>query len=134
MTEEQISIIKRTWGKVAARSNALGEKLYPRFFKKAPETENLFKEGKAEQAKKLFLVVTLIVTKLNKLDVLKEELRALAKRHISYGVKTTYFRPFGEAFIESIADILGNDWNDDVKESWEEIYTLVSSAMSEAMS
>lgn len=133
ITEQQTQAVKNTWGKIAARSNALGDTLYPKLFAKRPELEELFSHAKATASQKLFMFVMLIVTKLDKLDNLREELQNLAKRHIRYQVKPEYFQVFGECFIESIAEILGKDASQEVLDAWTNLYATISRAMIEDM-
>lgn len=130
---QQIDIIKNTWSRIAVKSNALGDALYPKLFAKMPELEPLFAQARTSNSQKLFFFVVVMVSKLDKLDHLHEELRNLAQRHIRYKVQASYFAPFGEAFIEAITEILGKYALPDVIEAWRAFYEMVSGVMIDDM-
>jgi hemoglobin-like flavoprotein len=130
---QQIDTIKNTWSRIAVNANALGDALYPKLFAKMPELEPLFAQAKTSNSQKLFFFVVIIVSKLDKLDHLHEELRNLATRHIKYRVQASYFAPFGEAFIEAITEILGKYAMPDVIEAWRAFYDMVSEVMIDDM-
>ena len=129
ITEAQIKYIKQTWSKLAAKSNALGDALYPKLFAKRPELETLFSVNKSTNSQKIFLFVMMIVTKLDKIENLMEELQNLAKRHVGYGVKIEDFEAFGEAFKESVQEILPAQTPQEALAAWGSLYDTVADAM-----
>lgn len=128
MTEAQINIIKSTWIRIGAFSEDFGRFFYPKLFAYYPEIEALFKERQEIQGRKLFMLVALVVTKLDKLDHLQEELYNLAKRHITYNVRPEYFAMFGKVFVEGINEMLKNP-KTEVLDAWKTLYELVAHAM-----
>ncbi len=132
MTQTQIDTIKSTWIRLIAFSENFGQVFYPKLFAYYPELETLFKERQETQGKKLFMLVALVVTKIDKLDQLKEEVFNLAKRHITYQVRPEYFAMFGRVFIEGIDEMLKKP-KQEVLDAWKLLYDTVSEAMIEDM-
>ena len=131
ITEKQITLIKDSWGRLIAYSEMGTTVFYPTFFELQPEVEALFKGNTKEQAQKLISAITLIITKLNKQDQLKEELKWLTKRHIKYGVKVAYLDSFEKAFLVMLKTVLGNQWTGEVMNAWTEMLHLIIQAMKE---
>jgi hemoglobin-like flavoprotein len=129
MTERQILLVKNSWSFVIVKSEEAGQMFYDRLFEIAPELRPLFKTHPKEQAQKLMNMVTMIVSKLQKLDEIMEDIKALARRHNQYGVKTAYYRILGAALIWTLQQEMKARWNDELEEAWIEVYGLLSQAM-----
>jgi nitric oxide dioxygenase len=91
----------------------------------------MFKGDIKEQAKKLMNMVTLIVTKLQKLDEIIDEVKLLAKRHGKYGVKPEYYKIVGAALIWTLKEGLKEKWTPETEEAWIKVYGILSNAMIE---
>jgi nitric oxide dioxygenase len=111
------------------KSEEAGLMFYDRLFEIAPELRPLFKSHPKEQALKLMNMVTMVVSKLQKLDEIMDDIKALARRHNQYGVKTAYYRILGAALIWTLQQELKGKWNDELEEAWIEVYSLLSQAM-----
>ncbi len=133
LSDAHLKRIRDTWGQVITHSHKAGEVFYTVLFDLAPSLSDLFKENIKKQDQKLLSAITVIVTKLNKLDNLNEEVRALAKRHVKYGVPTQHFPIFGKALLLMLESILEDAWDEETKEAWTLMYTFISVAMTEEM-
>jgi nitric oxide dioxygenase len=133
MTERQINLIKDNWGTVIAYSHLAGEIFYKKLFEIKPELQSLFKNSMKEQEKKLVFAVTLLITKLNKLDIVKDEVKYLSKRHIEYGVNPEDFEPFGRALLEMLKTVYQERWNKELALAWIDLYQFIKTAIIENM-
>ena len=130
MTTNQIELVRSSWTKVAAIDpEVVGELFYNRLFTIAPEVKPLFHGPMPGQYRKLLSMLNYVISKLNKLDEILDEVAALAKRHVMYGVKPEYFTPVGAALLWTLEQGLGDDWTGETKEAWIECYTILSTAM-----
>lgn len=129
MTDRQILLVKNSWSFVMVRSEEAGLMFYERLFDIAPELQSLFKTHPKEQALKFMTMLTMVVSKLQKLDEIIEDIKSLARRHNRYGVKTAYYRIVGAALIWTLHEVLKDKWNDELEEAWIEVYGLISQAM-----
>lgn len=125
--------IKESWGYVVAHSNDLAKIFYPNLFQKYPNFKKLFSGDPVTQSRKLAYSITVIITKLDKLEQIKTEVSALAKRHLRYGVLPNNFQPFGEVFIQTLSEIMKEKWNEKLEQAWTKVYTIIGDAMSEVM-
>lgn len=129
MTAQEIELVRNSWVSVLAHRDEAGDFFYSYLFDQSPQMKDLFKSDTRTQNQKLMSSITLIVTKLNKLDNIQSEVEFLAKRHINYQVKPAYFTVFGDAFLQMLAHILGNDWTEEMEIAWNKVYELISQAM-----
>jgi len=131
MTDRQILLVKNSWSYVIVNAEEAGQLFYSRLFEVAPGVRHLFKGDTKEQAKKLMNMVTLIVTKLQKLDEIMSEVKSLAQRHSKYGAEPAHYAVVGECLIWTLQQGLGNKWNKETEDAWLAVYTILSKAMIE---
>lgn len=131
MTTYHINLVKKSWSLVAAIDmEIVGGLFYNRLFEIAPEVKPMFNRTPiAEQSKKLLSMLGYIVSKLDKLDDILDEVRKLAKRHSHYGVKEEHYTAVAIALLWTLEQGLGVHWNAALKAAWTEVYTILSSAM-----
>ena len=65
------------------------------------------------------------------MDPLLKILKGLGKRHAGYGVKKEHYPVIGQALIETLDDAMGDDFTDEVKSTWVEVWTIISATMME---
>ena len=130
MTEKQITIIKKTW-KLFRDINPLtvGDTFYSKLFTDNPGLRKMFPKFMNEQYTKLIDMLSTIVARLDHLDDLTDEITAMARRHVQYGVKPEHYRLVGDALLWTLQQGLGNDWNEEVKEAWTKCYTTLAETM-----
>ncbi len=130
MTTRQIAIVKSTWAIVASLdTEAVGGLFYNRLFEIAPEVKGMFRSPMPEQSKKLFTMIGYVISKLDKLEDIMDEVAKLAKRHVQYGAKAAHYQVVAEALLWTLEKGLGNEWTEEVKESWVLCYTTLAGAM-----
>lgn len=129
MTERQILLVKNSWSYAIVRSEEAGLLFYDRLFEIAPELKSLFKTEPRDQARKLISMVTLMVSNLQKLGEIMDEIKSLAIRHRKYGVDPAYYRIVGAAFLWTLQQGLKEKWTEELEEAWADAYTIISDTM-----
>ena len=133
MTPEQIKLVKESWHQISKLDAALiGSLFYNRLFTIAPHTERLFKSPLPEQSKKLVVMIGYIISKLDRLTDIKEEVGRLAARHVHYGVSAFHYIQVGEALLWTLQQGLKDQWTKEIKQAWITCYNTLSSAMIQA--
>lgn len=132
MTPDQIDQIQASFAKVAPISDVAADIFYTRLFEIAPEVKPLFKGDLTEQGKKLMTTLGVVVNGLKDLDKIVPVAQALAIKHVDYGVTQSHYAYVGEALIFTLEKGLGDDFTPDLKSSWLEAYTTLSSVMIDA--
>ena len=135
MTEQQILLVKNSWKLFRGVDPVIiGDAFYSKLFIDVPEVAHLFKTPRAEQSKKLIDMLTLIVSRLDRLDELTPEIEQLAIRHVQYGAKPEHYKAIGRALLWTLERGLGMDWNEELKQAWASCYHSLSSTMIRAAS
>lgn len=130
MTNQQITHVKTTWAMVASLDHEfVGGLFYNRLFEIAPSVRGMFRTPVAEQSKKLLAMLGYVISKLDKLDDIIDEVAKLARGHVQYGVQAKHYSIVGEALIWTLEKGLAEHWNEEVKESWICCYTTLANAM-----
>jgi len=132
MTTHQIKLVQQSWEKVKPEMQATGELFYHKLFERAPQIRHLFKEDVTEQAGRLGYMLTYIVSRLDRLDTILEDVQRLAIRHNKYGAEPEHYAIVGECLLATLEEGLAADWNKQLKEAWTSAYGIISNAMIEA--
>lgn len=133
MSPEKINLVKNSWSYVITNSEQAGELFYQKLFETAPHLKHMFKSDMKNQAQKLISMVTVVITKLDKLDQILPEVKALSKRHVNYGVNKSHFTPVVSSLLWTLEQGLSERWTPQLKAAWVEVLELISNAMISAM-
>jgi len=129
VTENQILLVKGSWSFIVMNPVGAGQLFYERLFEVAPGVRHLFKGDIKHQARKLINMVTLVVTKIDKLDDIIEEVKLLGQRHNRYGAEPAHYQVVGECLLWTLEKGLGDKWNDETREAWTKVYGILADAM-----
>ncbi|MGO8834389.1 MAG: globin family protein [Roseiarcus sp.] len=132
MTPVQIDFVQSSFAKVVPIADVAADLFYRRLFEIAPEVKPLFHGDMREQGRKLMTTLGVVVNGLKNLDAIVPAARALAIRHVGYGVKAADYAPVGEALIWTLEKGLGAEFNAEVKSAWLAAYGAVSGVMIDA--
>lgn len=130
MTEREIIIIKSSW-KLFSKTDPqlIGDVFYRRLFLLMPSLRSMFKSSMKDQYSKIVDTLSLIVSKLENLEELTEDIRQLAIRHAGYGVLPAHYKLVGDALLWTLAKGLGKEWTDEMDNAWLKCYTLLADTM-----
>jgi len=135
MTQEQIKLVKHSWRVFRDMDPALiGDLFYSKLFVDNPAIKKMFPKDMGQQYVKLIDMLNSIVSRLNQLEVLTDDIAAMAQRHVQYGVRPAHYKLVGSALLWTLEKGLGKDWTPDVKLAWETCYTVLAGTMMEAAS
>ena len=132
MTTQQIALVQRSWEKIQPAMQAAGELFYHKLFVRAPQIRHLFKGDVREQAGKLGYTLTYVVSRLDKLDTVLDDVRKLAVNHNKYGAQPEHYAVVGECLLATIEVGMADSWNKELKEAWSTAYGILSGAMIQA--
>jgi hemoglobin-like flavoprotein len=127
MTERQIVLVKNSW-KLFRRMDPqlIGDVFYSRLFQQMPSFRPMFKTNMTEQYAKIVDMLSLIVSKLDKIEILTNDIKQLAIRHVQYGVRPAHYKIVGDALLWTLEKGLGKDWNDETREAWSTCYNMLA--------
>lgn len=130
MNLEQIKLVKQSWKLFRnIEPGIVGDLFYSKLFADNPPVRKLFPKDMSQQYSKLIDMITVIVVRLDNIELLTTDIAALAQRHTAYGVKPAHYALTGAALMWTLEKGLGNDWTPEVKKAWETCYELLSAVM-----
>jgi serine phosphatase RsbU (regulator of sigma subunit) len=125
-----IASVQRSFDLVSQRSDEFAELFYRHLFADWPDVAPLFADVElVSQRKKLFATMTLVVSHLDRVDVVHPVLAELGKRHVGYGVTNGFYEAFEVTFLKTLAESLPSDWNRDLEASWRTALGQISQVM-----
>jgi nitric oxide dioxygenase len=129
VTPSQIDLVQTSFAKVAPIAEAAAGLFYGRLFEIAPEVQPLFRNDMKEQGRKLMTTLGVVVNGLKNLDAILPAAKALAVKHVGYGVTADHYVPVGAALIWTLEQGLGDDSTPETRDAWIEAYTALSGVM-----
>ena len=130
MKNEQVQLVKQSWKLFRDINPAVvGDTFYSKLFSDTPSLRRMFPKEMNAQYQKLMDMLSTIVARLEKMDELSDEITALAKRHVTYGVRPGHYKLVGRALLWTLEQGLGPDWTPEVNEAWTECYSILSKKM-----
>lgn len=130
MNQEQIKLVKQSWRLFRnIEPSIVGDLFYSKLFADHPSLRKMFPKDMNQQYTKLIDTITVIVIRLDHLELITGEIAAMAQRHTGYGVKPEHYKLVGEALLWTLEKGLGKDWTPEVKDAWITCYTLLSTTM-----
>lgn len=132
MTPEKIKLVQDSFQKVAPIADTAADIFYDRLFEIAPQVRSLFPAEMSDQKTKLMQMLGTAINGLTNLDAIIPAVQDLGRRHNDYNVKPEHYDIVGAALLYTLEKGLGDDWNDELKEAWTEVYGTVAKVMIDA--
>ena len=93
---------------------------------------NLFPKKMEEQYSKLMDMLSVIIARLDRMDELNDDIAAMARRHIQYGVRPAHYKLVGNALLWTLRQGLGQDWTLELEQAWTKCYSNLADTMMRA--
>lgn len=133
MNEKQIKLVKSSWSLFRKIDpQIIGDVFYSRLFQQMPSLKGMFKSPMTDQYTKIVDTLSMIVSRLDHLEQITDEITQLAIRHTGYGVRPAHYKLVGDALLWTLEKGLGNDWNEETARAWAQCYKLLSDTMIQA--
>lgn len=133
MTDAEIRLVKQSWKTLRAIDPVIvGDLFYSKLFMANPSLRNMFPKMMDEQYTKLMDMLSVIIARLDRMDELNEDIAAMARRHVHYGVRPAHYKLVGNALLWTLRQGLGQDWTLDVEQAWTKCYSNLADTMMRA--
>ncbi len=129
----QKQILRSTWIKVLTVGDTAAEMFFRRMFELDPDLRQLFgSTDMVAQRRKLIQSLSLVINSLSDPEPLIAYLDALGRRHVGYGVEDRHYDTAEAALLWTLEEVLGESWNDAVRDAWSDAYEIVAEMMKSA--
>lgn len=130
LTKEDSSNIVISWQSLAGRELETMTSFYNALFKMAPEMRYYFPEDMSSLSKKLQMTIDVVIDNINDIDALVPELHRLGRYHKSkLGVESSQYPLVVKALVFTIRKAMGEDYQDEIGESWRRMLIFISRHM-----
>ncbi len=129
MNAHHAALIRRSFDQVAPVADQAAALFYCRLFEQSPELRPLFRGDMNQQGRRLMEMIGAAVRLLDHPSALLPVLAQLGARHAGYGVEPDDYRKVGQALIATLAEALGDAFDEPTREAWSAMYALVSTTM-----
>ncbi|HEX8168129.1 MAG TPA: globin domain-containing protein [Beijerinckiaceae bacterium] len=134
MNSADIQLVRNGFAAIMADRDGFAAAFYERLFALDPSLRALFATDMRTQGTKLLGALSHVVRSLDKLDGIIAEVRALARRHVAYGVEREHYDLVGEALMGALAARLGQAFDEGARTAWRAAYAALAGAMIDASS
>lgn len=132
MTSDQIAIVQRSWQHMLPIRAAAADRFYARLFELAPQVRPMFRRDIHVQGAMLMATLSAVVEHLDRLDAVMPTARALAVRHVGYGVRPEHYDAVGSALLWTLEQGLGAAFTPPLRAAWAAAYSALAGAMKQA--
>lgn len=132
MNSRQVELVQSSFEQVLPIADTAADLFYKRLFELDPALRPLFRGDLRLQGKKLMDALGIVVVNLRRVDRVIPSIRALATRHVAYGVRDSDYTTVGQALIDTLQVGLGSGFTAEISEAWLAAYTLLASVMKSA--
>ena len=132
MTPHQIDLVQASWKQVVPVAETAAQMFYGRLFFLDPSLRHLFLGDMRDQGRKVMAMLSDTVNGLSRLDVLLPAVRALGRRHATYGVRPEHYFTVGAALLWTLEQGLGAAFTPAVREAWVAAYGVLADTMRDA--
>ena len=129
LTSKQIELVENSWDYVLLNSQETGAIFYKKLFEIDPALRQLFKSELHVQSEKFVAMITFAVHKLNNMNEIIDDVKALGSHHHKNSVKPEHYVSVAAALLWTIESALGKEWSTEIKEAWMAVYSALAKTM-----
>lgn len=123
MHEEVKVAIRKSIPFLQSNGERLTSRMYQVLFEENPEFRSMF-EG--DNSKKLASTLLAVALNLDKLDVLKTAINAIALSHVKAGVKPEYYSKVWNALSQAMFEL---GVSQDIVDAWKDVYWFLADVL-----
>jgi|SRR5688572_15993280 hemoglobin-like flavoprotein len=130
MPSPHAAIVRQSWAQLAGREVELSEVFYRLLFERAPARAELFAgTDMIGQRLKFAQMLTDIVRYAETHNEIVPDLKALADRHVEYGVAGSDYGVAGAVLLDALGEVLGERFTPEVRTAWAGAYGVAADVM-----
>ncbi len=127
-----VTVLSQSFDRIKPNAIEFAARFYTNLFADYPQLQPLFvNTNRAEQEKKLWSAIVLVIENLRQPDVLTNALRGLGAGHVKYGVLPEHYPMIGEVLLKTFSFYLEAGWTLEVEQAWTNAYGAIASLMLE---
>lgn len=133
MSPDAIAAVQASFRSVSANTDVVSDQFYSRLFERLPDSRDLFPDDMSRQRRMLIGMLNAAVANLHHLESIQGAIQDLGARHIDYGVSDEQYDVMGEVLLDTLADLMGDAFDAELRAAWAQTYGLVVAEMRAGM-
>lgn len=129
LSQKQKSLVQESFALLADRANEFAKNCYKKLFTLDPSIRSMFSEEMKPQEDKLIAALAFSIKNLNSPENLFPALDELSKRQVTNGFQSHHYDTAGIALIETLRDMLGDKFHQELENAWLSMHFILSSYM-----
>ena len=129
MTADQIHLLRKSFARVEPQAQVAALVFYRRLFELDPALRPLFKTDIEVQGRKLMDMLGVALSLTEQPATLEKELLNAGARHVRYGTMDAHYPTVGQAMLDMLAEVLGDEFTPATREAWTAFYVFASETM-----
>jgi hemoglobin-like flavoprotein len=129
MTTDQIHLLRKSFARVEPQAQVAALVFYRRLFELDPSLRPLFKTDIEVQGRKLMDMLGAALSLTERPGALEKELLNAGARHVRYGTMDEHYPTVGQAMLDMLAEVLGDEFTPATRQAWTEFYTYTAETM-----
>ncbi|QNF27038.1 NO-inducible flavohemoprotein [Metabacillus elymi] len=131
LSPEKIAIIKSTVPVLEKHGVEITTRFYQLLFESHPELLNVFNQANQKRGRQqtaLANAVYAAASHIENLGEILDEVKLIAHKHRSLGIKPEQYPIVGENLLKAIKDVLGDAATDEIIDAWSDAYNMIADA------
>ncbi len=125
-----VELLRSSFELVAQRQPKITPRFYELLFERYPQVKPLFGRNAATQQQEMLQeALVAVLDHIEDASWLEHQLGTMGAKHLDYGVTNEMYDWVGECLVATLAEVAGDDWNDDVQSAWIQAYGAIASLM-----
>ena len=130
MTPLEILAVRTSFSRLYEKKDVASAAFYTHLFELDPRIKPMFINSDMEvQRDKLMVTLRAVVNGLDDVDLILPQVKALAIRHVEYGVQPEHYKLVGDALLFAIDHTLGREVSDHTRAAWVKAYEFLADFM-----
>jgi hemoglobin-like flavoprotein len=125
MTNDEIALVKGSYGQLSSRLDAIGRTFYERLFAESPDLRALFPIDLTRQESHFEAALALIFRNLGALDAIEEPLMGLGADHVRYGARPEHYWIVRRVLLDTLETHADPPWTPEIARAWWQAVTII---------
>ena len=119
LTDRQLALIRTSFKALRDNPEPRSIEFYDHFFRHAPHLRDMFRDDDiGGQGMRFMSTLAVIIDNLENPEKIADRYADLGQSHRAMGVRAEFFEPMGEALIDTLAESLGEKFDDETRNAW----------------
>jgi nitric oxide dioxygenase len=132
MNERHVQLVQQSFARASRIGPHVAATFYAELLTIDPSIRPMFKGDMIVQGEKLMNMLNTVVDGLRAPEIILPAARALAVKHLDYGVEARHYALVGTALMRTLKHELGADFTQETREAWTAAYQFLADAMIDA--